>query len=150
MGKLSCYIHCKILHFIYLIGPVPVVTTNVYRYFPFNNRPYTVPCTVTFSAAVPLEMVIMQWTTPDGILLTDLSDRIKVSQIRQINENIFARDALFNPLRLEDNGTYICGAGLKERFPISHCAYESAHISVISKHLGSYLLPRSRVHVFSY
>ena len=133
MGKFSCYIHCKNL---ILIGPVPVVKTNVYRYFPFNNRPYTVPCTVTFSAAVPLETVIIQWTTPDGILLTDLSDRIKVSQIRQINESIFARDAIFNPLRLEDNGTYMCGAGLKKRFPISRPAYELAHISVISKHLA--------------
>ena len=119
---------------ILLIGPVPIVTTGT-KHFPVNNQPYTVTCTVTFMVAVPLEMVIIQWTTPDGILLTDLSDRIKVSQIRQINESIFARDAIFDPLRLEDNGTYICGAGVSEgRYLISRHAYESTHISVLSKH----------------
>ena len=85
--------------------------------------------------AVPLEMVAIQWTTPDGILVTNLSDRINVSQIRQINESIFARDAIFDPLRVEDNGTYVCGAGVSEgRFLISRHAYELAHISVLSKH----------------
>ena len=114
---------------------MPVVTIST-KHFPFNNRPYTVTCTVTFTVTVPLEMVAIQWMTLDGILLTDLSDRINVSPIRQINESIFARDAIFNPLRLEDNGTvkYVCGAGLEERFPISRHAYESAHISVLSKH----------------
>ena len=132
-------IHCKKLTF-YLIGPVPVVTTSTH-YIPLNNRPHTVTCTVTFAVAVPLEMVTIQWTNLDGILLTNLSDRIKVSQIRQISENIFAHDAIFNPLKFEDNGTYVCGAGLEERFPISRHAYEPAHIYVISKHIAvSYVI----------
>ena len=82
--------------------PVDIVTRSK-LYFPINNRPYTVTCLVTFAVAVPLEIVAIQWTTLDGIELTDFSDRIKVSQIRQINESIFARDVLFNPLKLEDN-----------------------------------------------
>jgi hypothetical protein len=112
---------------------MPVVTTST-KHFPLNNRPYTVTCTVTLAVAVPLEMVAIQWTTLDGTELTDLSDRIEVSQIRQINESIFARDATFNPLKLEDNGTYVCGAGVKGKFPISRHAYVPAHISVLGKH----------------
>ena len=121
---------------------MPVVTTGT-KHFPVNNRPYTVTCTVTFAVAVPLEMVAIQWTNLDGILLTNLSNRINVSQIRQINESIFARDAIFDPLRIEDNGTYVCGAGVSEgRFPISRHAYDSAHISVLSKHYNNnYVLP---------
>ena len=112
---------------------MPVVTTGT-KHFPVNNRPYTVTCTVTFVVAVPLEMVAIQWTNLDGILLT---------QIRQINKSIFARDAIFDPLRVEDNGTYVCGAGVSEgRFPISRHAYDSAHISVLSKHYNNnYVLP---------
>ena len=111
--------------------PVDIVTSS--KYFPLNNRPYTMTCLVTFMVAVPLEMVAIQWTTLDGIELTDLSDRIKVSQIYQINGSMFARDALFNPLKLEDNGTYVCGAGVEGKFITSRYSYESAQISVISK-----------------
>ena len=77
----------------------------------------------------------IEWLNVDGSKLTDISDRIKVSQIHQINGSIFARDVIFSPLRHKDNGTVlICGARVEGKFIISHSAYESTEITVISKY----------------
>ena len=100
---------------------------------PFHNRPYTATCSVTFVTAVPLDNVEIQWMTADGTELTDISDRVSLSEIRQINDSTFARDVIVSPLKFQDNGTYICEAGVEGEFIISHSAYMSANIAVLSK-----------------
>ena len=100
---------------------------------PFHSRRYTATCLVTFAAAIPLDKVEIEWMTADGTDLTDISDRVSLSQIRQINDSTFARDVIVSPLKLEDNGTYVCEAGVEGEFIISRSVYESANITVLSK-----------------
>ena len=104
---------------------------------PYHNRPYTATCSVTFSVApVPLDNVEIEWMTADGTELTDISDRVSLSKIRQINDSTFARDVIVSPLKLQDNGTYVCEAGVEGKFITSHSVYMSANIAVLSKKLA--------------
>ena len=100
---------------------------------PFHGRRYSATCLVTFAAAVPLDMVEIEWMTTDGTELTDISDRVSLSQIRQINDSTFARDVIVNPLKLQDNETYVCEAGVEGEFIISRSVYKPANITVLSK-----------------
>ena len=100
---------------------------------PFHNRPYTATCMVTFEAAVPLDMVEIEWMTADGSDLTDISDRVKLSPIRQTSDSSFARDVIVNPLKFEDSGVYTCEAGAEGKFIISRSVYEVAQITVLSE-----------------
>ena len=100
---------------------------------PYHNRPYTAACSVTFVAAVPLDNVEIEWMTADSTELTDISDRVSLSEIRQINGSTFARDVIVSPLKLQDNGTYVCEAGVEGKFITSHFGYKSANIAVLSK-----------------
>ena len=102
---------------------------------PYHNRPYTATCLVTFEAAVPLDSVEIEWTTVDDTELTEVNDRVSLSEIRQINDSTFARDVIVSPLKLEDNGTYICEAEVEGEFIISHSVYTTANIIVLSKKL---------------
>ena len=102
---------------------------------PYHNRPYTATCLVTFEAAVPLDSVEIEWTTVDDTELTEVNDRVSLSEIRQINDSTFARDVIVSPLKLEDNGTYICEAEVEGDFVISHSVYKMANFTVLSKKL---------------
>ena len=104
-----------------------------------HNQRYTATCVVTFVAAVPLNLVTMEWMTGNGSIITEVNDRAQVSQIRQINGSSFARDVTVNPLRTVDSGTYVCEAAVMGEFITSLAASESADISVFGKQLLQYI-----------
>ena len=105
---------------------------------PFHDRPYTATCLATFEVAVPLDMVVIKWLTAVGTELTDISDRVSVSHIHQINDSTFARDVIVSPLKFEDNGIYVCEAGVENKFIISRSVYELVHITVFGKQIVCY------------
>ena len=113
---------------------------------PYLNRPYTATCSVTFEAAVPLDNVEIEWETADGTELTDVSDRVSLSEIRQINDTTFARDVTVSPLELQDNGTYLCEAEVEGEFVTSHSVYKSANVTVLSKKITQFCLTSSAVY----
>ena len=117
--------------------PVVMITS---KDTPFNGRRYTATCVVIFAGAVPLDMVEIEWTAADGTELTDISDRVSLSLIRQINDSTFSRDVIVSPLKFQDNGMYICEAGVEGDFVTSHSEYKPANITVLSKLLAYYLL----------
>ena len=100
---------------------------------PIHDRPYTATCVASFVAAVPLDMVTIEWMTVDGAVLTDVNDRVQVSYIHQINDSTFVRDVMVNPLRLEDSGTYVCEAAVMGEFITSQAASKTAGITVNGK-----------------
>ena len=121
------------LNFLSAVPPPVVMITS--KDMPYHSQPYTATCLVTFEAAVPLDNVEIGWMTTDRTKLIDISDRVSLSDIRQINASTFARDVIVSPLKLEDNGTYICEAEVEGDFVTSHSVYKMANFTVLSKKL---------------
>ena len=103
-----------------------------------HNQQYTATCVVTFVAAVPLNLVTIEWMTGNGSIVTEVNDRAQVSQIRQINGSSYARDITVNPLRTVDSGMYVCEAAVMGEFITSQATAESVDISVFGKQLIQY------------
>lgn len=121
----------KMVDYLSVLPPILSLRSNG---TPFHNRPYTATCWVTFTEeAVPLDLVEINWLTIYGTDLTDISDRVKLSQIRQINSSTFSRDVIISPLKLGDTGSYACKAGVDGKFIKSLFAYETAQIHVLRK-----------------
>ena len=100
---------------------------------PTDGRLYTATCVVSFVAAVPLNMVSIQWLTKDGHLLSTVNDRVEVPPVRQISNDTFARDVIVNPLKVEDSGTYVCSAGVLSNYTTGQFVNESVGIGVLRK-----------------
>lgn len=115
------------------LAPPPTSLEITSNNLPIHNRHYTATCLVSFEIAVPLDVVTVEWRTMDGDPLTELSDRVSVSQIRRISDSSFARDVIVRPLKVEDSGTYICEAGIMGRFVTNSSVNISADIAVIGK-----------------
>ena len=84
-------------------------------------------------AAVPLNLVAMEWMTVDGDVLTEVNDRVQASQIRQISDKTFARDVTVNPLRFEDRGVYSCEAAVVGEYITSQPVSKTTNITVQGK-----------------
>ena len=101
----------------------------------FNNRPYNATCVVIFEAAVPLKAVFIRWLNGDYIDLNKTGDvRLRISEIRQISNNTFARDVLVNPLKTEDSGTYFCEAGVNSSYTTGQSSSAAVYIDVLCKY----------------
>lgn len=98
-----------------------------------NDQPYTATCVASFVAAVPMHLVSIAWINEEGAVLTDVNDRIQLSDIRQINESMYARDVTVNPVRIVDGGVFICEVAVMGEFITSQAASESLNIVVFGK-----------------
>ena len=105
---------------------------------PVNDQPYTATCMVQFVAAVPMDLVNIEWMDEQGSPLTELNSRVSTSPIRRINGSTYARDVIVSPIRIEDGGTYICEAGVMGAFVTSEAASESYDVVVFGKMLSQY------------
>ena len=97
------------------------------------DQPYTATCMASFVAAVPMHLVSIAWMNEEGAVLTDINDRIQLSDIRQISDSIYAREVTVNPVRIEDGGVFICEAAVMGEFITSLAASESLNIVVFGK-----------------
>ena len=117
-----------------IVPPPNIVITSADE--TFTNQPYNATCVVTFEAAVPLKAVFIRWLNGDFIDLNKTaSARLRISEIRQITNNTFARDFLVDSLKTEDNGTYFCEAGVNSSYAATgQLTYETAYIDVLCKY----------------
>ena len=106
-----------------------IVTPNT----PVHNEQFVATCEVSFVAAVPLNLVAIEWMTENGASLVDIDDRVQVAEIQQRNNTTFTRSVTVNPVRIEDGGTYICEAAVMGEFITSQSASESVNITVFGK-----------------
>ena len=99
---------------------------------PLADRPHTISCVVGFVAAVPMNLVRIEWMNEEGT--SAAGDRIELSQIRQINTTTYARDVTINPLIIADQGRrFTCEAGVMGDFVTSQPASESLNVTVFGK-----------------
>lgn len=97
------------------------------------DQPYTATCMASFVAAVPMHLVRIVWMNEQGDVLTDINDRIQLSDIRQISDSMYTREVTVNPVRIEDGGVFICEAAVMGEFITSPAASESLNIVVFGK-----------------
>ena len=114
------------------IVPPPIVTITTVN-VAIADQPYTATCMVSFVAAVPMHLVSIVWMNQQGTVITEVNDRIRLSDIRQISDSMYAREVTVNPVRIDDAGVFICEAAVMGQFITSMAASESLNIVVFGK-----------------
>ena len=126
------------LQYIHVVPP-PLIEF-VSQVSPINNEPYTASCVASFTGAVPMSLVTIEWMDANGNPITEIDgNRITESSIRQIDDRTYARDVSVNPLRIEDSGTYTCEAAVMGDFITSQPASESFEFVVFGKYVCMYV-----------